>query len=50
LRGIYPIVATVSADGFVRVEDDELKQRYEAIAEAVRESPLGSEEVGGVPS
>jgi proteasome beta subunit len=50
LRGIYPIVATVSADGFVRVEDDELKQRYEAIAEAVRESPLGSEEVGGIPS
>jgi proteasome beta subunit len=50
LRGIYPIVATVSADGFVRIEDDVLKERYEAIAEAVRQSPLGSEELGGIPS
>jgi proteasome beta subunit len=50
LRGIYPVVATVSAEGFVRIEDDELKERYEAIADAVRQSPLGAEEVGGIPS
>ena len=33
LRGIYPIVATVTADGWERVDDDELAARYEAIAE-----------------
>jgi proteasome beta subunit len=36
LRGIYPVVATVTADGFARVGDDELASRYQAIAEAVR--------------
>jgi proteasome beta subunit len=50
LRGIYPIVATVTADGFTRVTDDELRERYEAIAEAVRQSPAGAEELGGIPS
>jgi proteasome beta subunit len=35
LRGIYPVVATVTEDGFVRVDDDELRQRYEAIAAEV---------------
>jgi proteasome beta subunit len=50
LRGIYPIVATVTADGFTRVTDDELRERYEAIAETVRRSPAGAEELGGIPS
>ena len=36
LRGIYPIVATITADGFARVSDDELARQYEAIAEEVR--------------
>ncbi len=36
LRGIYPIIATITADGFARVDDDELAQRYEAIASEVR--------------
>ena len=36
LRGIYPVVATVTAEGFARVGDDELASRYQAIAEAVR--------------
>ncbi len=36
LRGIYPIVATVTADGFLRVGDDDLAARYEAIATEVR--------------
>jgi proteasome beta subunit len=35
LRNIYPIVATVTADGFARVTDDELRTRYEAIASEV---------------
>ena len=36
LRGIYPIVATVTAAGWERVGDDELATRYEAIASEVR--------------
>ena len=36
LRGIYPIVATVTAAGWERVGDDELAPRYEAIADEVR--------------
>jgi proteasome beta subunit len=38
LRGIYPIVAEVTAGGFSRVGDTELAERYEAIAASVREA------------
>ena len=33
LRGIYPIVVTVSADGFQRVEDADVASRFEAVAD-----------------
>jgi proteasome beta subunit len=36
LRGIYPTVATVTADGYVAVSDLELKTRFEAIAPEVQ--------------
>jgi proteasome beta subunit len=36
LRGIYPIVAEVTASGFSRVPDAELAEKYEAIADAVK--------------
>jgi len=36
LRGIYPIVATVTADGWQPVDDDELAPRFAAIADEVR--------------
>jgi proteasome beta subunit len=36
LRGIYPIVATVTVDGWQPVPDDELAARFEAIASEVR--------------
>ena len=32
LRGIYPVVATITADGWDRVDDAELAARYERIA------------------
>ena len=38
LRGIYPIIATITADGWTRVEDDELAERYERIAATLRET------------
>jgi proteasome beta subunit len=34
LRGIYPVVATITEQGFERVGDDELRQRFEGIAAA----------------
>ena len=36
LRGIYPVVAQITAAGFGRIDDDELAARYQAIADAVR--------------
>jgi proteasome beta subunit len=38
LRGIYPIVATITAEGFVRVSDEELAERYERLAATLREA------------
>ncbi len=32
LRGIYPVVATITAAGYERVPDDELRARFEAVA------------------
>jgi len=32
LRGIYPVVATITAAGYERVSDDELRTRFEAVA------------------
>ena len=32
LRGIYPVVATITAAGYERVPDDELRDRFEAMA------------------
>jgi proteasome beta subunit len=36
LRGIYPVVATITAQGWQRVADDELASTFEAIAAEVR--------------
>jgi len=36
LRGIYPVVATIDADGWNRLEDDDLAARYETIVDEVR--------------
>jgi proteasome beta subunit len=36
LRGIYPVVATITADGWQRVSDQELEDRYAALAADLR--------------
>jgi proteasome beta subunit len=36
LRGIYPVIATIDADGWNRLGDDDLAARYEAIVDEVR--------------
>lgn len=37
LRGIYPVVASIDVDGWVRVDDADLAQRYERIIQEVAE-------------
>lgn len=36
LRGIYPVIATINAEGWQRVSDDDLAERFRAIAEEMR--------------
>jgi proteasome beta subunit len=36
LRGVYPTVATISTQGFVRVTDDELADRFQVAAQSDR--------------
>jgi proteasome beta subunit len=36
LRGIYPVVATIDADGWQRLDDEDLAQRFGAIIDEVR--------------
>jgi proteasome beta subunit len=36
LRGIYPVVATITSNGWQRVDDDDLATRYTAIASEMR--------------
>ncbi len=33
VRGIYPVVATITADGFARLEDDDIAARFRALLE-----------------
>ena len=49
LRGIYPVVATITADGFQRLPDDDLRGRYEALLGRIT-SERGGIELGGDPS
>lgn len=37
LRGIYPIVAIITADGWTRIDDGDLAARYERLATSLRE-------------
>jgi proteasome beta subunit len=41
LRGIYPVVATITGDGFQRIADDELAARYVTLLEQVAEGRGG---------
>ncbi|WP_374210581.1 proteasome subunit beta [Dermatobacter hominis] len=47
LRGIFPVVATITAAGFERVGDDELRQRYVTLYQEM-EGARGGTETGGV--
>jgi proteasome beta subunit len=54
IRGIYPVIATITAEGFRRVDDDEISQRFAGLVSSLsgRESgasriPETSTETGG---
>jgi proteasome beta subunit len=36
LRGVYPVVATITAEGYLQVPDDELRVRFETVAAEIR--------------
>jgi proteasome beta subunit len=44
IRGIFPVVATITRDGFTRVEDDEIRSRFEALLTEL-EGQVGGTEV-----
>jgi len=58
IRGIYPVIATITAEGFARVGDDEIAARFQALLaiQIERESngpgriPETTTDLGGSPS
>ncbi len=36
IRGIFPVIATITAEGFERVDEDEIAQRFEALTAELR--------------
>ena len=47
LRGIWPVIATITASGYQRVPDDELAERFEALIEEIRAARSTSGPAGG---
>jgi proteasome beta subunit len=47
IRNIFPVVATITADGFDRVGDDDLRRRFESIVDLLR-TDRGGIESGGL--
>lgn len=39
-RGVYPVVASIDVDGWVRIEDDELAERYRNIIGSLNDSAV----------
>jgi proteasome beta subunit len=44
IRGIYPVVATITANGFERVDDDELDRRTRLVTDAIMSRRRGGED------
>jgi proteasome beta subunit len=43
VRGIFPIVATITRDGFTKLEDDTVRQRFEALLSQIELQAGGTE-------
>jgi proteasome beta subunit len=48
VRGIFPVMATITEDGFARVPEDEIRERFEALIDTLR-SAEGTTYAGGTP-
>jgi proteasome beta subunit len=48
MRGIYPVVATITADGFARLEDDDVSDRFRALLDTMA-ATRGSTSLGATP-
>jgi proteasome beta subunit len=46
VRGIFPIVATITAEGFTRLEDTEVAERFLAMASTLSSSTAAPREIG----
>jgi hypothetical protein len=49
VRGIYPVVATITADGFARLEDEDIAARFRALLERLS-IPGSTTSVGASPT
>jgi proteasome beta subunit len=49
VRGIYPVVATISADGFARLEDGEVADRFRGLLDRMA-APASTTSTGALPS
>jgi proteasome beta subunit len=49
LRGIYPVMATITAEGFERVADDEIAQRFSTLMDQLRTTRSATAS-GGTPT
>jgi proteasome beta subunit len=49
MRGIYPVMATITADGFLRAEDTEIAERFAALTERLA-ATRSTTTSGGAPS
>ncbi|MGH9227736.1 MAG: proteasome subunit beta [Acidimicrobiales bacterium] len=49
VRGIYPVVATITADGFARIEDEDVAGRFRALVERLS-MPGGTTSVAPSPT
>jgi proteasome beta subunit len=45
IRGIFPIVATITREGFARLEDDEVRARFETLLAELETAQTGGTEV-----
>jgi proteasome beta subunit len=48
VRGIFPVMATITETGFERVEEDEIRGRFESLIDRLR-SAEGTTHAGGAP-
>jgi proteasome beta subunit len=48
VRGIFPVMATITDEGFTRVPEDEIRERFEALIDSLRTAE-GTTYAGGAP-